>query len=94
MKSEDFSVWLSAISGMSEAQRKLKGLAALERGRRAGRGVFKARRRASRTEDALGTAGVERVERQGCPHGAGRDIAAGAVRMGFCGFAARAAGAR
>ncbi len=71
MKSEDFSVWLSAISGMSEAQRA-EGLAALERAAADAGSSRKAT--GKRTEDALGTAGVERVERQGCPHCAGRDI--------------------
>ena len=32
------------------------------------------KRRAKRTEDALGTTSVERVESRGCPHCAGREI--------------------
>ena len=71
MKSEDFSVWLSAISGMSEAQRA-EGLAALERA--AADAGSSTKTTGKRTEDALGTTGVERVERQGCPHCAGREI--------------------
>ena len=35
--------------------------------------------RGKRAEDALGTTGVERVERQGCPHCAGREIVGGPV---------------
>ena len=37
-------------------------------------GVLDEGKRASGREDALGTTGVERVERQGCPHCAGREI--------------------
>src|SRR5579864_529717 len=70
MKSEDFSIWLSAISGMSAVQRA-EALAALERAAgEAGSSVTKG----NRSEDALGTTGVERVERQGCPHCAGREV--------------------
>ena len=70
MKSEDFSIWLSAISEMSAGQRA-EALAALERAAgEAGSSVTKGKR----SEDALGTTGVERVERQGCPHCAGREI--------------------
>ena len=71
MKSEDFSAWLSAISGMSEAQRA-EALAALERA--AAEAGSSGKTRGERREDALGTTGVERVERQGCPHCADRDI--------------------
>jgi transposase-like protein len=71
MKSEDFSLWLSAISGMSAAQRA-EALAAL--GKAAADPGPSTKRRGNRTEDALGTTGVERVERQGCPHCASREI--------------------
>ena len=71
MKSEDFSVWLSAIAGMSGAQRA-EALAALEKAV-ANAGLSK-ETRGRRSEDALGTTGVERVERQVCPHCAGREI--------------------
>ena len=71
MKSEDFSLWVLAISGMSAAQRA-EGLAALEKAAADAGPATKTRGR--RTEDALGTAGVERVERQGCPYCAGREI--------------------
>ena len=71
MKGEDFSAWLSAISGMSEAQRA-EALAALEKAAAgAGRST---KTRGSRRGDALGTAGVERVAAQGCPHCAGREV--------------------
>ena len=80
MNSEDFSAWLSAISGMSEAQRA--EAAALEKAADAGRST---KTRGSRREDALGTADVERVAVQGCPHcaGRGRPIAAFARRAGI-----------
>ncbi len=71
MKADDFAGWLAAISEMSEAQRAeaVAALAAAEAevsGRKAGR--------RGRREDALGTAGVERVAAQGCPHCAGREV--------------------
>ena len=80
MKAQDFSAWLSAISGMSEAQRA--EAAALEKAADAGRST---KTRGSRREDALGTADVERVAAQGCPHcaGRGRPIAAFARRAGI-----------
>jgi hypothetical protein len=62
MKSEDFSVWLSGISGMSAAQRT-DGLAALEKAAADASPGMKMK--GKRREDALGTTGVERVERQG-----------------------------
>ena len=71
MRAEDFSVWLSAISGMSAAQRS-EALAALEQAAADAGPTTKTR--GKRTEDALGTTGVERVARQGCPHCAGREI--------------------
>ena len=61
---------------MSEGQRS-EGLAALEKAvaaeAEAGSGAKKAGRR-SRSEDALGTSGAERVAAQGCPHCASREI--------------------
>ncbi len=71
MKAEDFSVWLSAISGMSGAQRT-EALTALQKA--AGDAGSSMRTGGKRSQDALGTSGVERVERQGCPHCAGREI--------------------
>ena len=71
MKSEDFSVWLSAISGMSAAQRT-EALAALEKA--AADAASGMKTTGKRGEDALGTTGVARVERQGCPHCASREI--------------------
>ena len=71
MKSDDFLAWLSAISGMSAGQRT-EALAALEKA--GGDAESSMKTRGQRREDALGTTGVERVERQGCPHCAGREI--------------------
>src|SRR6201999_2630900 len=71
MTSEDFSVWLSAISGMSAAQRT-EALAALEKA--AAEAASGTKTTGKRREDALGTTGVARVERQGCPHCASREI--------------------
>ncbi len=72
MKAEDFSGWLAAISGLSAAQRA-EALAALEQSSSAE--ASPSIRKGKRREDALGTTGVERVERQGCPHCASREIA-------------------
>ena len=102
MRSEDFSAWLLAIGGLSAEQRRealqalkangeerepvtgdLAHVAAMVGGKRRGRG-----------KDALGTTSHERVEAQGCPHCAGREVIGWGARMAFCGFAARAAGAR
>src|ERR1700742_4843202 len=71
MTSEDFSVWLSAISGMSAAQRT-EALTALKKA--AADAASGMKTTGKRREDALGTTGVERVERQGCPHCASREI--------------------
>ena len=95
MKGEDFAAWLSAISGMSEDQRR-KAMVALEKASVVGGAAAASAKKGGkrgRHEDALGTTGVERVAAQGCPHCAGREIVGWAARMGFCGFAARAAGA-
>jgi hypothetical protein len=87
MQAEDFRAWLSAISGMSGAQRA-EALAALEKAgavaavAEAGAWAKKPGRR-SRREDALGTTSLERVAAQGCPHCAGREIVGWVVRMGF-----------
>ena len=69
MKSEEFAAWLSAIAGLS-AEQRAEASAAREK---AGAGAS-AKARGQRTQDALGTTGVERVERQGCPHCASREI--------------------
>ena len=95
MKPEDFAAWLLAISGMSEGQRR-EAMAALEKasvvGDEAGASAKKGSKR-SRQEDALGTTSVERVAAQGCPLARAERSSAGAARMGFYDFAARAAGA-
>ena len=78
MRGEEFSAWLSAIGGLSAEQRrqalqtltKADGEAgASEEGSASGKGGKR-----GRLGDALGTTGVERVESQGCPHCAGREI--------------------
>src|ERR1700734_2431994 len=71
MKSEEFAAWLSAIAGLS-AEQRAEASAALEK---AGAGAgSSAKARGQGTQDARGTTGVERVERQGCPHCASREI--------------------
>jgi hypothetical protein len=59
---------------MSAAQRS-EALAGLEKAAADAGPSTKTRGR--RTEDALGTTGVERVAAQGCPHCAGRESYAG-----------------
>ena len=71
MKSADFSAWLSGISAMSASQRS-EALAALAKA--AADADPSTKTRGKRAEDALGTTGVERVERQGCPHCASREM--------------------
>jgi len=89
MTSEDFSLWLLAISGMSAAQRA-EALAALEK---AGADADPSTKtRGKRTEDALGTTGVERVERQGCPHCASREIVGWGRSDGLLRFRCKACG--
>ena len=70
-QSEDFSVWLLAISGMSAAQ-WTEALTAIKKA--AADAASGMKTTGKRREDALGTTGVERVERQGCPHCASREI--------------------
>ena len=78
MRAQDFSAWLSAIGGMSVEQRR-QALQALTKSdgeagaSEAGAASGKSGKR-GRREDALGTTSVERVESQGCPHCAGREI--------------------
>ncbi len=79
MRAQDFPGWLAAIAGLSAEQRGEAVLALAKAGEGAAAPEDLAapspgRRRAKRTEDALGATGVERVERQGCPHCAGREI--------------------
>ena len=99
MRDQDFSAWLSEIAGMSVEQRR-QALQALAKpdgegfASEAGTGSGKSGKR-GRRGDALGTRGVERVESQGCPHCAGREIVGwGRSDGGCCGSAARLAGAR
>jgi transposase-like protein len=89
MKSEDFSLWLSAISEMSAAQRA-EALTALEKaGSKAGPST---KTKGKRTEDALGTTGVKRVERQGCPHCASREIVGWGRSNGLLRFRCKSCG--
>src|SRR5271155_5581437 len=79
MKGEDFSVWLGAIAQMSASQRA-EALAALEKAgaKDPNSGPVEASAEEGgerrRRKDALGTTSLERVEAQGCPHCAGREI--------------------
>ena len=80
MRAQDFSAWLSAIAGLSAEQRGGSQSSASEGGSEGAAAPedlaapSPGKRRAKRTEDALGTTSVERVESRGCPHCAGREI--------------------
>jgi transposase-like protein len=94
MKAEDFSAWLSAISGMSEGQRR-EAVAALEKASGAlgaGGSSAKAGGKRSRQEDALGTTSVERVAAQGCPHCAGREVVGWGRSHGLLRFRCKSCG--
>jgi transposase-like protein len=96
MQAEDFTAWLSAISGMSEGQRA-EALGALEKAgavaavAEAGASVKKPGRR-RRREDVLGTTSAERVEAQGCPHCASREIVGWGRSDGLLRFRCKACG--
>ena len=100
MTAEDFAAWLAAIAGLSAAQRS-EALEALKRAeggeRRSGSEVSpeaergKATRR-GRREDALGSASHERVEAQGCPHCAGRDVVGWGRSHGLLRFRCKSCG--
>jgi transposase-like protein len=82
MKAEDFSTWLAAIAGLSAEQRReaLQALEAASGEERApetadgAQSPAKKGGRRGRREDALGTTSHERIEAQGCPHCASREI--------------------
>jgi transposase-like protein len=96
MKAEDFAAWLAAISGMSSAQRA----EAFTRLEKAGAGGADAAAESSeqgpgkrgRREDALGTTSLERVEAQGCPHCAGREIVGWGRSHGLLRFRCKSCG--
>jgi transposase-like protein len=82
MRADDFSSWLAAVAGLSadqrvEASATLKRAAA-EASISAPDGTSEAslKRGGKRRprEDMMGSASLERVEAQGCPHCAGREI--------------------
>ena len=73
MKSEDFAAWLSAISGMSAAQRA-EALAALEKAAAEAGLSAKTRLAARSARTRLERAASSGSSAQGCPHCAGREI--------------------
>ena len=106
MRAEDFSVWLCGVARLSADQRRkaLAALANLDGGRRGsapkaasetaanggtGKGAEGAKRR---RPDALGTSGHERVESQGCPHCAGREVIAWGRSGGLSRFRCKGCG--
>src|ERR1700721_1950412 len=94
MKGEDFTAWLSAISGMDEGQRT-EAIGALEKasavGGEGGGSAKKAGKR-GRQKDALGTASVERVAAQGCPHCGGREVVGWGRSHGLLRFRCKSCG--
>ena len=94
MKVEDFAAWLSAISGMSEDQRR-EAMVALEKASVVGGAAAASAKKGGkrgRQEDALGTTGVERVAAQGCPHCAGREIVGWGRSHGLSRFRCKSCG--
>src|ERR1700721_2374359 len=94
MKVEDFAAWLSAISGMSEDQRR-EAMVALEKASVVGGAAAASAKKGGkrgRHEDALGTTGVERVAAQGCPHCAGREIVGWGRSHGLLRFRCKSCG--
>src|SRR5271165_2973219 len=106
MRAEDFSVWLCGVARLSADQRRkaLAALANLDGGRHGsapkaasetaanggtGKGAEGAKRR---RPDALGTSGHERVESQGCPHCAGREVIASGRSGGLSRFRCKGCG--
>ncbi len=106
MRAEDFSVWLCGVARLSADQRRkaLAALANLDGGRHGsapkaasetaanggtGKGAEGAKRR---RPDALGTSGHERVESQGCPHCAGREVIAWGRSGGLSRFRCKGCG--
>ena len=96
MKAEDFAAWLAAISGMSSAQRA-EAFATLEKAGAGGADAVaessgRAPGKRGRREDALGTTSLERVEAQGCPHCAGREIVGWGRSHGLLRFRCKSCG--
>ena len=100
MRAEDFSGWLSAIASLSVDQRRdaLDGLSKADRAKTGAasedltgaspkRGAKRGRR-----EDALGTTSHERVEAQGCPHCAGREVVGWGRSHGLLRFRCKSCG--
>jgi transposase-like protein len=100
MKAQEFSAWLSGIAGLSAEQRR-EALQALEGANREesdpatgdlAQGPTKRGVRRGRREDALGTTSHERVEAQGCPHCAGREIVGWGRSHGLLRFRCKSCG--
>lgn len=96
MRAEEFSTWLSAIAGMSAEQRR-QALQTLTKADgeagASGEGVASGKGgKRGRGKDALGTVGVERVESQGCPHCAGREIVGWGRSNGLLRFRCKSCG--
>src|SRR5271154_2433534 len=100
MRAEDFSAWLSAIVGLSVAQRR-EALDALSNADGAKTGAAsedltgslpKRGGKRGRREDTLGATSHERVESQGCPHCAGREIVGWGRTHGLLRYRCKACG--
>jgi transposase-like protein len=100
MRDEDFSVWLSAIAGLSERQRQeaLRALAGTKD--ETPRAVAdqetsasaKNRGRKSDRVDVLGSASCEQVENRGCPHCASHEIVGWGRSHGLLRFRCKSCG--
>jgi transposase-like protein len=100
MTAEGFSAWLAAIGELS-AEQLGEALQALEAANGKGgapepaglaQGAAKTGVRRGPREDALGTTSHERVEAQGCPHCAGREVVGWGRSHGLLRFRCKACG--
>ena len=100
MRAEDFSAWLAAVAGLS-AEQRVEALATLKRAAveasiSAPDGTSEAwpKRGGKRRprEDTLGSASLERVASQGCPHCAGRDVVGWGRSNGLLRFRCKSCG--
>ena len=100
MKADNFTAWLSAIASLSTEQRReaLQTLLGADGGEAnaAPKDLAEASRgkagKPGRREDALGTTVYERVESQGCPHCAGREIVGWGRSHGLSRFRCKSCG--
>ena len=103
MEGEDFSAWLSGIVRLSVGQRRQALAALANREGHSDGSELRSESESSpdspadrssrrRRPDALGTSGHERVDAQGCPHRAGREVIAWGGSSGLSRFGCKSCG--